>query len=81
VKNTSCRRKRVRLWAVDIDANGQHEAATVLVMATDVHGALKAVERRHPELMRSGRGKAWLCDHAIYRPASGRFEYKRLRAF
>lgn len=81
MKNAPRQRQRVRLWAIDIEAQGQHEAATVLVMATDVHAALEAAERRYPEMMRSGRGKASLCDHAVYRPVSGRFEYKRIRAF
>ncbi len=80
-QSTSRGRKKSRLWAVDVEAHGNNKAATILVVAADVHAALEAAERRQPELMRSGRGKAWLCDHAIFRPTSGRFEYKRLRAF
>lgn len=78
----SRRQQKVRLWAVVIEAHGTGEAATILLMAKDVQGALNAVERRHPQLMRPGnKGQAWLCDHAVYRPASGRFEYKRLLTF
>jgi hypothetical protein len=70
------------MWVVEVEKDGQSEAATVFVMAKDVHGALKAVERRYPEMVRPGnKGTACLCDHAVFRPASRRFEYKRLRSF
>jgi hypothetical protein len=70
------------MWAIDIDKSGHDDAATVLVMARDIRSALEAVEKRYPKLMRPGtsKGKGWLCDNAVYRPDSGRFECVRLRS-